>query len=148
MLNDETLRTLANAARQAATRAYAPYSQFHVGAALLTTTGQTFGGCNIENASYGATICAERVAAGCALAAGQRQWAAMAIATRGGVAPCGICRQFLVEFAPDLPLLLLDTNTDQQTRTNLRELLPAAFGHHALADQVIPQTGTPRSSGQ
>lgn len=132
MLDSQTLQTLAAAARQTASRAYAPYSQFHVGAALLTTAGQTFVGCNIENASYGATICAERVAASTALAAGQRQWAAMAIATRGGVAPCGICRQFLSEFAADLPIVLLDTHTDQQTQTNLSVLLPSAFGHRDL----------------
>ncbi|MCB0824541.1 MAG: cytidine deaminase, partial [Bacteroidales bacterium] len=80
-----------------------------------------------ENASYGATICAERVAACSAIAAGQRQWLAIAIATSTGGAPCGICRQFLAEFAPDLEVFTIATQHGQINRYLVRELLPHAF---------------------
>src|SRR5436305_1990648 len=82
-------------------QAHAPYSKFQVGAALLTASGKIITGCNVENASYGLTICAERSAVCSAIAAGQRQFVAMAVATPGGHSPCGACRQVLVEFAPD-----------------------------------------------
>lgn len=113
------------AARQ---QAYAPYSRFLVGAALLTNTNEIVCGANMENASYGLTICAERVAAGTAIAAGYRQFQAIAIATVGQVSPCGACRQVLAEFAPDLPILLVDANQIQPViETNLAELLPRQF---------------------
>jgi cytidine deaminase len=116
------------AAIEARQRAYAGYSQFLVGAALLTEGGQIFAGCNVENASYGLTICAERVAAFSAIAAGQQRFELLAIATAGGAAPCGACRQVLFEFAPALPILLIDVDQPGPlVEVNLRDLLPGAF---------------------
>lgn len=132
---DADLAKLATQATAAAARAYAPYSQFRVGAALQTSSDEIFIGCNIENASFGATVCAERVAAATALAAGQREWQMMAVATRGGAAPCGVCRQFLVEFAPQLLLLLVDTATETRRLCRLADLLPDYFSGHDIRSQ-------------
>jgi cytidine deaminase len=119
---------LIHAALAAQQRAYARYSQFQVGAALLAASGEIFTGCNVENASYGLTICAERAAAFAAVAAGQRQFKMLAIAAHGGATPCGACRQVLVEFAPDLPILLVDSkDPDKIVEVNLCDLLPGAF---------------------
>jgi cytidine deaminase len=109
-------------------RAYAPYSKFPVGAALVTSDGEIFTGCNVENASYGLTICAERVAVFSAVAAGQRQFDLLVIATEGGYAPCGACRQVLAEFATALPIVLVDTkHPSQVAQHNLKTLLPHTF---------------------
>src|SRR5438876_8397442 len=109
-------------------RAYAKYSNFRVGAALLTADGRIFTGCNVENSSYGLTICAERAAVFAAVAAGQQQFKLLAIATAGGCSPCGACRQVLVEFAPALPIVLINVDRpDSVIETNLQDLLPAAF---------------------
>ncbi len=114
------------AARTARSRAYAPYSNFAVGAALLAADGRIFTGCNVENLSYGLTICAERVAVGAAVAAGQRRFlAALVIAdTRQPISPCGACRQVLAEFG-DFPLLLA-TEDGAQEIFALSTLLPRA----------------------
>ena len=123
--NVPQLIAAAIAARQ---RAYSKYSDFLVGAALLTADGQIYGGCNVENVSYGLTNCAERTAVFSAIAAGQRQFELLAIASQGGVTPCGACRQVLAEFAPELPILLVDVDRpDEYKRANLRDLLPGAF---------------------
>jgi cytidine deaminase len=120
---------LIEAALAAREQAYAKYSQFPVGAALLTADGRMFVGCNVENASYGLTICAERVAVFASVAAGQRQFTRLAIASAGGAAPCGACRQVLSEFAAELPILLIDASQrDAVVEVNLRDLLPRAFG--------------------
>jgi cytidine deaminase len=109
-------------------RAYAKYSNFSVGAALLASNGDIYTGCNVENSSYGLTICAERSAVVTAVSAGQRQFQLLAIATKGGGSPCGACRQVLVEFAPNLPILLVDVDDSAKTvEVNLRDLLPRAF---------------------
>src|SRR5687768_8042451 len=100
---DQTL--LAQAARSARQRAYAPYSHYQVGAALLASDGSIFTGCNVENAAYPATICAERVAVTKAVSEGQTNFTAIAIATVNAGSPCGICRQVMFEFAPDLTVL-------------------------------------------
>ena len=113
-------------------RAHAPYSEFQVGAALLCDTGEVFLGCNVENASYSLTICAERVAAGTAVASGKTQWVAIAIASRGAVTPCGACRQFLAEFGNDLLVLCVDADSQVIRRFRLSELLPHAFDKNAL----------------
>ena len=115
------------AASCAQAHAYAPYSNFKVGAALLGSSGEVFAGCNVENASYGLTICAERTAAIEAIAAGIREFVALAVV--GGseaVAPCGACRQFLAEFG-DLLLICSRSSNGIETRWTLAELLPQPF---------------------
>jgi len=108
--------------------AHAPYSKFHVGAAILTASGKIIVGCNVENASYGLTICAERTAVTSAIAAGEKDWLAMAVATPGGHSPCGACRQVIVEFAPNLPILLVDSDhPDKVVETDMTTLLPGRF---------------------
>lgn len=122
-------RELADAAIAVRGRAYAPYSKFHVGAALRTTDGTIHVGCNVENGSFGATICAERNAAAAAIAAGAvAEFAAIAItATSDEVCPpCGMCRQVLSEFNPRLPILLV-SETGEVARAQLDELLPQRF---------------------
>ena len=121
-------RQLVEAALATRLRAFAPYSQFLVGAALLTPAGRIFTGCNVENASYGLTICAERTAVFSAVADGEQKYARLAIASAGGVSPCGACRQVLAEFAPQLPILLVDAlRPDQIAEVNLTDLLPGRF---------------------
>jgi len=118
---------LVAAAREARQRAYAPYSKFTVGAAVLCADGRVFGGCNVENASFGATVCAERVALFSAVAAGCRGIEAIAIAGPGGqpVPPCGICRQVMVELAPGADVIMAG---DERTRARtVAELMPEAF---------------------
>ncbi len=120
--------TLVAAALEARQRAYAPYSKFLVGAAIETTSGKIFVGCNVENCSYGLTICAERTAATSAVAAGQRDFKRIALALSGAGTPCGACRQFLAEFNPQLPITIVDA--DDPTRiveTDLETLLPGRF---------------------
>ena len=115
-------------------RSYAPYSGFAVGAALLCADGSVFTGCNVENAAYGSTICAERTALLKAVSEGHRDdWQVMAIAGRGEdyCWPCGSCRQMLYEFAPNLKLLVARGNGDVLT-TSLAELLPRGFGPKSL----------------
>lgn len=109
-------------------RAYAPYSGFRVGAALLCADGTVFGGCNVENASYGATICAERTAAVSAVAAGHTAFTKIAVASSGEryCVPCGICRQFLEELAPDLVWLCAD-NAGGWVEYSWNDLLPNGF---------------------
>jgi cytidine deaminase len=127
---DESLRA---AALSVMTRAYAPYSHFRVGAALATTSGKTFVGCNVENASFGATICAERAAVLQAVAQGERSFTALVIATDGSTpaAPCGICRQVLAEFAPSLAITSC-TIAGAESHWSLDQLLPAPFTSNSL----------------
>lgn len=107
--------------------AYVPFSHFQVGAALLTADGQVFTGVNIENSSFGATICAERTAFVKAISEGQRQFRAIAVASSGGEAlPCGICRQFMYEFCPELDVITGENEDSLRVRT-LEELLPEGF---------------------
>lgn len=108
-------------------RAYAPYSHFPVGAALLMSDGSIVGGCNVENASYGISICAERVAMAGAVAVGKREPLAMAVAGGAGVfcSPCGACRQFLAEFNPEMEILLMRDGS--LVSFNLADLLPHRF---------------------
>ena len=121
-------QALVAAALAARAKAYAPYSNFLVGAAVLTESGAICAGCNVENASYGLTICAERVAICNAVAAGDRALAAMAVATSGGASPCGACRQFAAEFDPNLSILLVDADKPERiVEKNLADLLPSQF---------------------
>lgn len=132
-LTDDQARSLVEQACDAQTRAYAPYSKFTVGAAVLVSDGTVVTGANVENASYGLTICAERVAATAAVAAGARELIAVAIATAGGASPCGACRQVLAEFG-DPVVLLVDTappaaaeGPRPYVRHRLSDLLPNSF---------------------
>jgi cytidine deaminase len=118
------LVVLAGEARGAA---YAPYSGFLVGAALRCTSGAVFTGCNVENASFGLTICAERNAAANAVAQGERSFDAVAVVTANGVTPCGACRQFLAEFGPEMTVVIATTGGNVRTYC-MRDLLPDAFG--------------------
>lgn len=138
-LSPEEIDQLIEAARHAASRAYAPYSDFPVGAAALTEDGQVFSGANIENASYGLTQCAERTALSMAVSAGYGRHTekpplrAMAVwASRnphGAVTPCGACRQIMAEFCPpEMEVLFTHAQTGEISRFCLKELLPVAFG--------------------
>ncbi len=133
VLVTRTLGALRDEAARAMERAYAPYSGFRVGAALLAADGSIATGCNVENASYPAGVCAERVALGAAVTAGHREFLAIAIATEAQepTPPCGICRQALVEFAPDLVVLSV-TRGGGEARWTLRDLVPHAFTPHSL----------------
>lgn len=123
-------KLLAAAAIKASEKAYAPYSHFSVGAALLTESGKIYLGCNIENSSFGATICAERTAMSKAISEGEKKFAALAVAADHGdeyIVPCGICRQFICEFCPpELPIVLVKSENDFKV-SSLGELLPAGF---------------------
>ncbi len=125
---DPQLQALARDAVEARERAYAPYSNFRVGAALLAADGRVFRGCNVENASYGLTICAERTALVSAVAAGTRDFAAIAVAADKArtLSPCGACRQFLVEFNPGMAVVLVGAD-GELTVTTAGELLPMRF---------------------
>jgi cytidine deaminase len=128
MLDETALQRLIDTARRSQEAAYTPYSNFPVGAAVLTLTGEIFSGCNIENASFGATICAERVAIFQAVSAGQRRFTALAVIadTPEPVAPCGLCRQVLAEFSPDCRVVMANL-AGQWRLVELRELLPFTF---------------------
>jgi cytidine deaminase len=123
-----TLTMLTERARAAMDRAYAPYSQFKVGAALLAADGSVTEGCNVENASYPAGLCAERAAVASAIARGVREFSAIVIATEAAqpTPPCGICRQVLMEFAPRLVVVSV-TRAGADARWTMSELLPDAF---------------------
>jgi len=111
-------------AREARARAYAPYSNFAVGAALLGASGRVYTGCNVENVSYGLTICAERVAVGKAVSEGEREFVAVAVVTQNGASPCGACRQVLSEFGPDMQVVIARAEGDEYEVYSLQELLP------------------------
>jgi len=119
-------QALVAAARQARERAYAPYSGFAVGAALRTPAGRVIAGGNVENVSFGLTICAERAALVRAVAEGEREFEAIAVVSRGGATPCGACRQVLAEFNPDLRIIVADLDGHSR-EFRLSELLPEAF---------------------
>jgi cytidine deaminase len=120
----QSLIELANAARA---RAYAPYSNYPVGAALRTKTGRLYTGVNVENAAYPHTMCAERVAIFKAVSEGEKDFEVIAIVTDNGGSPCGGCRQVMAEFGLDTIVLLADGKGSLVKETNVRELLPEAF---------------------
>jgi cytidine deaminase len=123
-------------ARQARAKAYAPYSNFPVGAALLGRSGNVYTGCNVENAAYPLTTCAERTAVAKAVSEGEQEFEAIAVVTATGASPCGACRQILREFAGpagDLRVLVADLAGRVQTYT-VAELLPASFTPEQLSE--------------
>ena len=127
---DESWKELTRRAEEVRLRAHAPYSRFLVGAALLDSNGRLFVGCNVENSSYGLTQCAERTAVCSAVAEGSRQFQALVVASVGGVAPCGACRQVLADFSrdADLPVLLVHVSGQRTPRRAiLGDLLPLQF---------------------
>jgi cytidine deaminase len=129
--SDSELTALALQARK---QAYAPYSNFAVGAALLGRSGRVYGGCNVENAAYPLTTCAERTALAKAVSEGEREFEAIAIVTATGASPCGACRQILREFAGpagDLRVIIADTSGSAQIFT-IAELLPRGFTPNQL----------------
>ena len=119
---------LVEIALRARERAYAKYSGFRVGAALLTKSGRVFTGVNVENASYGLTVCAERVAVFKAISEGEREFVAIAIASDSSekTVPCGACRQVLYEFSEDMDVIMANRNGDYET-VKLKDLLPKGF---------------------
>jgi cytidine deaminase len=127
----KAMAKLVSAAKAVRKKAYAPYSKYRVGAAILTRSGTVYIGCNVENATYGATICAERSAIVQMIAAGENDPIACAVVTAGPRpgSPCGICRQVLYEFAADMPIALVAEGTKKEARrsTTLAELLPDGF---------------------
>jgi cytidine deaminase len=125
--------TLVSAARTARDHALAPYSGFKVGAALLTKAGVIYTGCNVENASYGLTVCAERVALLKALSEGEREFAMIAVVadTAAPTPPCGACRQLLWEYCGDIPVVMANLER-VAARHQMRELLPLPFDRRSL----------------
>ena len=133
-MTEMTDRELAEIAYSMQERAYVPYSHYPVGAAILCKDGTVFTGCNVENAAYGSSICAERTALLKAVSEGHRDdWVKIAVVTSGDDAgyPCGSCRQMLYEFAPDLKIIIGGKDRQLSTIT-LSELLPHGFGPSAL----------------
>ena len=138
MSNAESALSLLARARMAANLAHCPYSNFHVGAAVLCDDGSVVDGCNVENASYGLSICAERVALFSALSQGKRP-VSLAVScvdaqsndSAGSRMPCGACRQFLSEFGPDLEIIILEAD-GSLSHHSIGELLPYAFNGDAL----------------
>lgn len=127
-MTDQELIDLAAQARQ---QAYAPYSHYAVGAALLGKSGRVYTGCNIENAVYGLTICAERVALFKAVSSSERTFESIAVVTANGGSPCGSCRQVLAEFGFDIRVLIA-TPGELVDETRVVDLLPRAFGAQDL----------------
>lgn len=132
-MNQQQIDELVAAATDVRNRAYAPYSGYLVGSAVLATDGRVFTGCNVENASYGLSVCAERHAIAAAVAAGCRDFAGIAVVTQSDppAAPCGACRQVLAEFG-DFPVILAGLDGCQES-TTVQDLLPLAFDPATLA---------------
>lgn len=127
MLTDESKANLIQIANQARQHAYAPYSHYAVGAALLTASGKIYSGANVENAAYPVTMCAERVAVFKAISAGECDFIALAVVTQNAGSPCGSCRQVLAEFGLDTLVLIVDTLGNVAQTLTVADLLPGAF---------------------
>jgi cytidine deaminase len=140
-INHQISIQLLQRAKTIADKAYAPYSNFFVGAAVLTSSGNIYEGCNVENASYGLTLCAERNALSSMIVAGNKKFEAIAVVAKkntdeglkevSGCFPCGACRQWLYEFGPDA-VVITEDKQNQPVFTAVRDLLPEAFGPEAL----------------
>lgn len=127
-----TYQDLIETAIQASKHAYIPYSNYPVGAALRATDGKVFTGCNVENAAYPATICAERTALVKAVSEGYRDFTAIAVVTENGGSPCGMCRQMLHEFSPDMTVIIADMHGNTHHEMRLGDLLPLGFAPEKL----------------
>lgn len=128
MLTDEQRENLIQMALEARKWVYAPYSNYPVGAALLTASGRTYDGVNVENAAYPTSMCAERVAVFKAVSEGELEFEAIAVVTRDGGTPCGSCRQVLSEFGLNTIVLVADEKGVVTLETTVEDLLPGAFG--------------------
>jgi cytidine deaminase len=126
-MTNEERQALIDLAKEARRRAYAPYSNYLVGAALRTTSGRIYTGVNVENAAYPTGICAERVAVFKAVSDGECKFEVIAVVTSNGGTPCGSCRQVLAEFGLDTVVLIADGNGRLVKETSVNELLPGAF---------------------
>lgn len=126
-LTDQDRHTFIQLAEEARRRAYAPYSHYQVGAALRTSSGRLYTGCNIENAAYPSSICAERVAIFKAVSDGELRFEVIAVVTPNGGSPCGACRQVLAEFGLDTVVLIADGEGRLVSETTVAGLLPGAF---------------------
>lgn len=133
MLNDDLRKQLIETAAHVRQWAYAPYSKYKVGAALLTASGRIYDGVNVENAAYPTGMCAERVAVFKAVSEGEREFVAIAVVTENGGSPCGSCRQVLAEFGVDTRVLIADAQGHLHTEITVRDLLPGAFLPQDLA---------------
>lgn len=127
MISDEIKEKLIEKAVSARQWAYAPYSNYQVGAALVTSSGRIYDGVNVENAAYPTSMCAERVAVFKAVSEGEHQFEAMAVATKNGGTPCGACRQVISEFGLEIRVIIVDQNGKITLDTTVGELLPGAF---------------------
>ena len=127
MLTSEIKQNLIDAAVQARQWAYAPYSHYAVGAALMTTSGKVYDGVNVENAAFSTTVCAERVAVFKAVSEGEREFLAIAVVTSNGGISCGSCRQVLAEFGLDTVVLIANAEGQLILETTMSDLLPGAF---------------------
>jgi cytidine deaminase len=135
MFSDELQNRLIQAALGVRKRAYAPYSNYLVGAAIMTKSGRIFEGVNVENAAYPTTMCAERVAIFKAVSEGEKQFEAIAVVTDNGGSPCGSCRQVMAEFALDMVVFIADKDGKLLEKTTVAELLPDAFTPNDLKNQ-------------
>jgi len=127
MWNEELRKKLIEKALETRHRAYAPYSNYNVGAALLTTSGKIYHGVNVENAAYPTSMCAERIAVFNAVTDGERQFVAIAVATSNGGTPCGACRQVLSEFGLDIIVIVVDGDGNIIQEAPVKHFLPGAF---------------------
>lgn len=126
-INASTIKKLRSEAIKASKNAHSPYSQALVGAALLTTSGEIFSGCNVENSSFGATICAERTAICTAVAAGHKEISHIYVYTKMGWPPCGMCRQVISEFASGDLIVIIGSENGEEKSYKLEDLLPLMF---------------------
>ena len=131
-LDQEQKINLVKIASQVRKWAYAPYSNYQVGAAVLTDSDRIYDGVNIENAAFPVTICAERTAIFKAVSNGERKFNAIAVVTKDGGTPCGSCRQVMAEFSPEMLVILADENGKITSEKKLSDLLPGAFGAESL----------------
>lgn len=133
-IDPQQLQDMVGKAMEARDQAYCPYSEYKVGAAILTESGQIFSGCNVENASYSVTICAERTAITKAVSEGNRKIKAVVVIADGSAAPCGACRQAISEFSLDAPVIGVNPNGEIYNTWTVQQLLPDGFNVKNLSD--------------